>query len=406
MRAILILFVLLAPGVLAGNADEYSGAFQDHTGYNTQKKMARAADGVLYRVHVEPTSEPNITRLVVLREKDGNVETLPSPTAARGDTARPSLVVDSRGTLHLAWTERAEDDREVFWAWFDGRAWRGATQLSTGKGYAGFPSLAVDADDDLHVAWYGFDGTNYQTYYRAWDGASWSPPTQLSSGNLDANNPSVVVDPEGGVHVAWYKDDGRKYRIWYAYQAPGADAFDLPRAISQGEGDAFNAALAVDAAGVVHAAWDELHDDGYRIMHRTLPDGGSRVLASGLDGGEYPAIAAWNGTVLVAWATFDGRLLAATPEGAPAPLLGGERGRLPSLRGASPFPRADGDATLDVLWTREGEVHHVAVGAGCSPFEACASAPSRPKDTPAGWFALVVAAAAGAAASRRQRGRI
>lgn len=403
MRALLLAFLLLAPLAWAGNADDYGAGYKDLTGYNTMRKMTRAEDGTLYYAWTEPLPSGE-TQVSVVRVRAGEATTLPHPRAAGGNATRPSIALDASGRLHVAWTERAEDDREVFWARFDGTAWADVTQLSGGKGYAGFPSLAADGAGGMRVAWYGFDGVNYQTFTRAWDGAAWSPAEQLSSGTLDANNPSVVVDPEGGVHVAWYKDDGRKYRAWYAYQPPGGD-WALPRALSQGEGDALNVALAVDRNGTVHAAWDEVHADGYRILHRKLPDGPTDVVARGDDAGEYPAIAAWGDGVLVAWGAFDGRLLASDLHGAPRPLLGGERGRLPSLRGPAPWPPAERAEGLDLLWTAPGpQVKLASLRAGCSPFEAadaCPPAPA-PRETPApGVLALLSLAAL--AASRRRR---
>ena len=407
MRVALLAALLLLPAALAGNADDYGAGFQDLTGYNTMRKMTRAANGALHYVWTEPTPDGE-TRVTVVRvHPDGREETLPHPRAAGGNATRPSLALDSQGRLHVAWTERAEDDREVFWARYHDGAWVDATQLSGGRGYAGFPSLAADGLGHVHVAWYGFDGVNYQTYYREWDGASWSPARQLSSGTLDANNPSVVVDPENGVHVAWYKDDGRKYRAWYAHKRAGGD-WALPSAISVGEGDALNVALAVDRAGVVHATWDELHADGYRILHRALPDGPIGVLARGADAGQYPAIAAWGDGVLVAWSSVDGRLLASNGTGEPRPLLGGERGRLPSLRGPASWPEAERADVLDVLWTAPGpEVRRASLREGCSPFEpAAACPPPVPADdapVPAPGVALAALAALAALSRRRRR---
>lgn len=393
--ALLVLALLLLPAAAAGNGPADATSFADSTGFNTQRKMVRDADGGLFLAFVVPAKSGNATEVVVAREKDGARVELGRPSAGRGDASRPSLALDGQGRLWVAWTERAEEDREVFAARWDGSRFVDAQQLSGGQGYAGFPSLATDAQGRLHVAWYGFDGIFYQTFYRRLDASGWSPAEQLSSGNLDANNPSVVVDAQGGVHVAWYKSDGHRYRAWYAERASGEGAWSLPRAISQGDGEAFNVALAVDAKGVVHATWDELHEAGYEVLHATRQADGSfstpRVLASGGDAGEYPALAPWDGGVLVAWERkSDGLLVGTNLSAPPAPLLGGVRGRDPSLRGPGGFPASERADVLDVLWTEPANgtylVKHAALASGCSPFEPRCAAPREPARVPgAAW---------------------
>lgn len=389
---ILLLALLLAPPALAGNAPGDYADFDALTGWNTQKKMARDADGALWWTYVEPTQDGNTTEVVVVRQRGDERVELPRPRAARGEAGRPSLALDAEGTLHLAWTERAEDDREVFAARWDGRAWADATQLSGGLGYAGFPSVAADAHGGVHLGWYGFDGDFYQAFYRerGADAGAWLPSVQLSSGNLDANNPSVVVDRDGGVHMAWYKSDGQRYRIWHAHK-PAEGEWGLPARISGAQEEAFNAALAVDRQGRVHAAWDELHADGFWVRHSVWEGGawsGPAVLARGDLGGEYPAIAAWGEGVLVAWSVPGTRALVATDlSGEPRPLLGGARGVHPSLRGPSPWPASEDVGLLDLLWTSADggrpEPRLATLRPGCSPWDpldACGDASVPPAD--------------------------
>ncbi|HUR69444.1 MAG TPA: hypothetical protein VM370_09375 [Candidatus Thermoplasmatota archaeon] len=359
--------------------------------------MARAGDGSLFYAYVDGTG--NDTEVVVVHvAADGAESELPRAHAARGGLTRPTLVLDSRGDLHLAWTERADEDREVFSARYrapaagapEGAGWTEITQLSSGQGYAGFPSLGATADGRVHVAWYGFDGEFYQTYYREWSNGAWAPARQLSSGPLDANNPSLVVDRDGGIHVAWYKDEGRRYSVWYAHRAPDG-AWDLARRLPQGPGDALNVALAVDEAGRVHVAWDERTEDATRVMHALL-DGPAISIGEG----EYPAIAAWGDDVLVAWAAPDGTLMGWWGEDRTTrPLLGGGIfARHPALRGPAP---GDDDPRLDVLWSQpedDGfELSRASVGPGCSPFDKAdgcrAPVEGRPMPASSGALALL-----------------
>lgn len=434
-RAWLLVVVLLAPLAWASNAyDDPDGG--DATGWNTQRKVARAADGSVFVSYLVATPDASSTEVVVARvAPDGAVEELPRPVAARGDASRSSLVFDASGALHVAWTERADGDREVFHAVLRDGAWANASQLSGGLGYAGFPSLAADAEGRVHVAWYGFDGRFYQAFYRRYVDGAWEPAVQLSSGNLDANNPSVLVDAAGRVHVVWYKDDGHRYRIWHAVREPDGN-FTLPQGLpsaTQEEVDAFNAALAMDSAGVVHAVWDEKHADGYWVLHSTWSRAGGwaapDVLARGDAGGEYPAVAAWRDGVLVAWSDRNGTLVGTDLSRAPVALLGGVSARNPSLRGAAAVPESERAELLDVLVARAPaagaaddawSVEHVALPWSCSPFEApeaCAEGAAwrsvmveqqeekkKRAPTPLGAWVAVVAAGAAVALVRARRG--
>lgn len=369
------------------------------------------------------------TEVAVVREDaSGALVELPRLHAANGFASRSAVAFDASGRLHVAWTERAEDDREVFAAVLEGGAWANVTQLSGGLGYAGFPSLAADASGALHVAWYGFDGETYQAFYRRMaPNGSWEPSVQLSFGSLDANNPNVLVDREGRAHVVWYKADGNQYRIWHAVRHPDG-SFDLPGAVpvpTAEDVDAFNAAMALDAAGVVHVVWDEKHADGYWIAHAVWrPESGwatPEVLARGAEGGEYPAMAAWRDGVLVSWTNATGALVGTDLSGAPRPLLGGVEGRNPSLRGPRLLPASDAAEVLDVLFAQrqaEGDWHvaHVAMPSSCDPFAplaACSEARvvevevaprevAQPVATPGAWVVLALVAASVVAFTRRR----
>lgn len=407
--ALILTAFLLVPLAVAGNEPYDVSHFKDATGFNTQRKMVREADGSLDLAYVVPSNDTvGRTEVVIVHETTGGVRVeLARPSAARGDVSRPTLALDGQGRLWAAWTERANGDREVFAARYDGARWVEQIQLSNGSGYAGFPSLATDGEGRLHVAWYGFDGHNYQTFYRRHDSNGWGPADQLSAGTLDANNPSVVVDRAGGVHVAWYKSDGTRYHAWYAYR-PGGGTWDLPYKLSVGDGEAFNVALAIDHGGNVHAAWDELRADGPAILHATRRGeakfGPPEVLASGDAGGEYPAIAAWGESVLIAWANANGTLVGTDLRGGARGLLGGNiTARGPSLRGPSWWPASDRLEALDILYAAADErIEHAVIGATCSPFDAprvCSSggATSPPKwemGTRAAPLPLVLAALA------------
>ena len=386
LLGVVLALAFALPTVLAGTNEEERYSDQaDATGFHTQKKMARAADGALFSTYVRPVGD-NDTQVVVVRDEAD----LPAVKAARGHQTRPTLALDANGDLRLAWQELAQSDREVFAARYHAGRWVDVAQLSDGAGYAGFPSMATTADGHVHVAWYGFDGTSYQTFYRERAEGAWLPEVQFASGPLDANNPSLVADASGGLHIAWYKDEGKRYSLWYAHRAPGAAAWDPPRRLPQGPGDALNIALAVAADGTLHAAWDERTENATRIMHAAIG-----AAAAPLGEGEYPAIARFGDDILVAWAAPDGTLMGSDLAHPAAPLLGGVQARNPSLRGPTPI---DPDPRLDILWAQPEDatfaVRTATIEPWCSPFAAsCGPRPNAPLLPLAGLLALALGAA-------------
>ncbi|MHA2380864.1 MAG: hypothetical protein ACXADS_16455, partial [Candidatus Thorarchaeota archaeon] len=78
---------------------------------------------------------------------------------------------------------------------------------STGGSYA--PSLAVDHKGNLHVAWsdetdYGGSGTDWDTFYKRNEvGSGWTTTEVIVDFTGDAYHVSLAVDSSGNVDIAW-----------------------------------------------------------------------------------------------------------------------------------------------------------------------------------------------------------
>lgn len=341
------------------------------TAYNTQRKVARDAAGGIYVAYVQPGSVPRV--LVAYSQNNGRTwKDLQPPTTSGHPSDRASLAVDSRGTLHLAWTETTgEGYRQVFYASYRCGAWSAPFQLSFTRGYSGFPSLAVDSRDWVHVVWYGFDGEAYQVHYRFSDGNHWSNLLPITSGQLDALNPALAIGPDNALHVAYYRLNGADTAVYYLASHPD---WSTPEILSNRQNPSSDPTLAVDSIGVVHVAWSAIEGNRSAIIYRNLTGGAWSPpveLSSPGASAHHPSLAivpAHNISVL--WDQDDGQIYVARWDGqwrAPEALTHGGKNTYPTTRWAT---FGDGPrSALDYAWTQEadGKVQLAFATTGSAP---------------------------------------
>ena len=352
---LLAAFVLLAvsPPILAGSEPPtFLG-----TAYNTQRKLARGADGTLYAaVTVNASNTPQV-RVLASRDGVGWTALAPPSTTDLG-TDRTALAVDSRGRLHLVWTELDVDAGQVFHASFASGAWTTPEQLSHSPGYAGFPSIAVDAQDRVHVAWYGFDGAFYQIYYRRLEGGAWTSERALTNEAVDATNPAIALGPQGEVHIAWFRLNRNGTLTEVAYLRLEGDTLAEILTISEAV-DSVDPSIAADASGRVHVAWGALEGGNLIVVHRERAPAGPwspiETVSPPGPGAEHPSLAIVGSGLRLVWEGTDSQIYYQRRDGgawsSPRALTGGGTNRYPSARWAQ-FHEACADQ-LDVVWTHE-----------------------------------------------------
>ena len=326
------------------------------TAYNTQRKLARTPDGTLYAA-ITVNASGDLAARVLWTHDGASWSALPPPPTSAGASDRTSLAVDSRGALHLVWTEVTGGSRQVVYARYEGGAWSPKVQLSSSPGYAGFPSVAIDAHDHVHVAWYATDGTYYQIYYRRLESAGWTPETPLTFTSVDATNPAIAVGPDGVVHIVWGRESSRFF-LEIAYLRLEGDTVVDTRPISTPDVDAFGPSLVVDSAGTVHVAWDAAN----RIQSVEASPGWSapQSISPGGLAARNPSLALdASGRLYAVWEASDGRIYLQTRDGgwsAPVPISAGGVNHYPNARWSQfDNPLCGPNAGIDVVWTEDRE---------------------------------------------------
>lgn len=347
---------VLGPALLAAAGPEPTTI---GTAYNTQRKLARGADGTLYAAVT--TNASGVGRVRVLETRDGTSwDALPDPSATATATDRVALAADSTGRLHLVWTELEVQGGQVFHASYASRAWSAPEQLSFSPGYAGYPSIAVDAQDRVHVVWYGFDGLHYQVYYDRFDGANWTGQQELTRESVDATNPALALGPDGFAHVAWFRQvrNATSTEIAYLRLEGGTTPVEL-RTISAPGVSADNPSLLVEGDGTVHLVWTGFVGGAGEIQYRERWTNGTwsdvaAVSPPGV-GAEHPSLTSFRGGLRVAWEGADGAIYYQSrldgAWSAPRALTSSGTNRYPTTRW-SQFADPCRDQ-VDVVWTHE-----------------------------------------------------
>jgi len=220
-------------------------------------------------------------------------------TESKIDSWFPSLSVDSIGTAHIVWYERANYgdsgyDDDIFYKYkLKGSNWSNIEVVSTESTKDSWlPSLTVDSTGTVHVTWE--DWTNVSGSGNDWDifykckpnGGSWTPTEVVSTESTsDCSVSSLVVDSAGTVHVTWidytnYSGAGSDVDIFYKCKPNGGSWTTTEVVSTESNMNSWNPSLAVDSAGTGHVTWEDWDDisgsgDDWDIFYKCKPNGGN-----------------------------------------------------------------------------------------------------------------------------------
>ena len=158
----------------------------------------------------------------------------------------------------------------------NGSGWTPIELISTDSTEnSGMPSMVVDSEGTIHVAWYdytnyGGSGSDYDIFYKKkpTDG-SWTATEVVSTESTDDSyNPSLDVDYLGNVHIAWedhtnYEGSGTDQDIFYKKKPADSQVWTITEVVSVGSTKLSDSpTLAVDNAANVHIAWRDNTKNG------------------------------------------------------------------------------------------------------------------------------------------------
>jgi hypothetical protein len=127
------------------------------------------------------------------------------------------LVVDSQGTVHVAWQDNTPGNWSVFYSSKpkDG-PWSEPFNVSRNISNSGAPSLAMDSNDTLYLA-YDTDSPGIFVIFCVSKprGGTWSGPVNISGTSAKSGDPSIAVDSQRRAHIAWSEYVQNHWNIFY-----------------------------------------------------------------------------------------------------------------------------------------------------------------------------------------------
>ncbi len=141
-------------------------------------------------------------------------------------------------------------------------AWSSPENVSVSPGRAINPVLLTGADGLVHLLW----EENSRVFHAVRRAGLWSTPRSVSTGQ----RPAAGLASDGTLHVVFSNQFSNRYNIFYA--AWSNDVWTLPRLVSKTPGSSLFPTLAVDRAGVVHAAWADT-SPGFSVIYHGWLEG-------------------------------------------------------------------------------------------------------------------------------------
>jgi hypothetical protein len=203
----------------------------------------------------------------------------------------------------VVWSERTNEDWDLYARSYDGRQWGARQKLTSGDHPDIFHRLAADRSGALHLVWTGYRSGQSHVLWSKQQGAGWSNPVEISGAG--AWMPDAACDSQGNLYVAWDSYGAGNYDIFL--RRIGRDGTLSPlQQVTKSPRFQADASVAVDPRDRVWVAWDESgsnwgkdwsHEDQWRS---TVLYSDRRVRVAMLDNG--------------AWKQPAGDMMAAVPQ--------------------------------------------------------------------------------------------
>ena len=208
-----------------------------------------------------------------------------SPASGPAFQTLPSVAVDQNRTIYVAWQDYRRDQADIYFAKStDGGNTFGVNlRVNDDLGRAGqlYPSLAVDARGTLYLAWHDFRKGNQDIYFsRSTDGGqTFGRNVRVNDDSDTAGqfNPSLAVDADGTVYLAWHDLRAGQSDIYFAASRDGGATFSANRRLNDDRGEAyqFHPSLGAGRKGAVAVAWEDYRNGRADVYLAYSADGGA-----------------------------------------------------------------------------------------------------------------------------------
>ncbi|MCG2825202.1 MAG: exo-alpha-sialidase [Thermoplasmatales archaeon] len=220
----------------------------------------------------------------------------------------PSIALDSKGGIHVAWTDDLGDGYGIYYSKStdDGNTWSILRRIDKGDA----SSIAVDNNGTVYVTyfkregsgdsdiWYSKSGDNgytwskykivdtpcissvpkivikgnmtylvwsdkrdngeFEVYYKSSsdEGMHWSDDKRVTNTPNESSMPSFIVDSHN-VHVIYQEAVGNEYELCYTNSKDNGDSWLQPQVLAESSPDFREPVITADSLGVLHVVWTD-----------------------------------------------------------------------------------------------------------------------------------------------------
>ncbi|MBN2496942.1 MAG: IPT/TIG domain-containing protein [Deltaproteobacteria bacterium] len=311
-------------GVFYNKGDTLYGSHSD--GREIELGDGYNPDGVTGPDGVEHVVWESQGRIIYASSKDDFGEK--KAISSSGDSSRPSISVDSKGNVHVAWNENELGAFEILTA-SSRDGFQRITSVSNNADGSHAPSNAVDADDTVHVVWGGQVGGTRWDIFHASSSDDFETKTNVSSSADESRSPDCSA-LGSQLRVAWAQQVGASQ--WDVFTAGSEDAFAAQTQVTSSAEASTAPAIATHPDGTIHLVWEQADDQGGKDIFYASSESWSVLtnVSSSAEESTDPAIAVDSeNTAHVAWVENIGgvkQIRYANSQGrpfTPAPILTG-----------------------------------------------------------------------------------
>jgi len=201
----------------------------------------------------------------------------------------PSIAVDPRGNIYVAWHDERSGSRDIYFAKStDGGMTFGTNTRVDDTGASAsaqsIPSLSiiVDMNENIYLAWYDNRNGNNDIYFaKSTDGgATFEPSVRVDDTGASISvqaKPSVAIGSNGDIYVTWHDKRNGSFDIYFAKSADGGATFG-PNIRVDDSGtayrDQFDPRVVVDKEENIYVIWHDYRHRDHDIYFAKSTDGG------------------------------------------------------------------------------------------------------------------------------------
>jgi len=176
----------------------------------------------------------------------------------------PNIFIDSQNNPHVVWWDfNGPNSLDIYYRYFDGDEWSTIMNVSeSNTNISATPSVVVDTEGTVYIAWHQLIGVNGHAFLRSWHPDSgWSEIMEFAhpDPNVTSNNyPKIRIDSNDDLHMVWSiikQLEGRDYLTSIVYQKRYQGSWLEPQQIMPDSISTDGLAdLAIDHLGRLHFA--------------------------------------------------------------------------------------------------------------------------------------------------------